>query len=161
MYKYTLPEAVHIFRKAIPQGSAFDTSLLKAKSEKTFPPYNFIEYSDEDGEPHKLVCEFAVAGYSKDELEITFSADDRVLKINGSRKVKYPETRKDGKGGDLPANARYLHLGIAARHFFNAFQVQEGYEVGETKLENGILTIELNYIKPKQKEQTVRVITIN
>ena len=158
---YTLPEAVQIFKRATNPLSAFPVGMGQ-RNEKTFPPYNMISYFSEDGtEFEKLVLEVSVAGYAKEDIQITFSQDSRCLSIHGTKKIKYPETRKDGKGGELPKNAEYVHRGIASRTFTTEFTILEDLEIGETKLENGILTIELNYIKPKQKEQTVRIITIN
>lgn len=161
MYRYTLPDAVQIFKDAANSPPAFPFGM-KVRNGKTFPPYNVVSYFSEDGaEFEKLVLELSVAGYAKEDIQITFSQHSRCLSIYGAKKIKYPESRKNGEGGELPKNAEYLHRGIASRTFTTEFTIIEDLEIGETKLENGILTIELNYIKPKQKEQTVRVITIN
>lgn len=158
---YTLPEAVQIFKRATNPMTGFSTGMGQ-RNEKTFPPYNMISYFNEDGsELEKLVLEVSVAGYAKEDIQITFSQDSRCLSIHGVKKIKYPESRKDGKGGELPKNAEYVHRGIASRTFTTEFTIMEDLEIGETKLENGILTINLNYIKPKQKEQVVKVIEIN
>ena len=158
---YTLPEAVQIFKRATSPLTVFPPGMGQ-RNEKTFPPYNVISYFSEDGtEFEKLVMEISVAGYAKEDIQITFSQDSRCLSIHGAKKIKYPESRKDGKGGELPKNAEYVHRGIASRTFNTEFTILEDLEIGKTKLENGILSIELNYVKPKQKEQTVRVIAIN
>ena len=91
-----------------------------------YPPYN-IEQSDED----RLRITLAVAGFSREELNVT--VEDRQLVIRG----------KQGENGDK----NFLHRGIAARQFQRAFVLAEGIEVTGASLENGLLSIELE--RPK------------
>lgn len=92
----------------------------------SYPPYN-IEQSDEN----KLRITLAVAGFSREELNIT--VEDRQLVIRG----------KQIDNGDR----NFLHRGIAARQFQRAFVLAEGIEVVGATLENGLLSVELE--RPK------------
>ncbi len=101
-----------------------------------YPPYN-IEQSSEDS----LRITLAVAGFSREELNIT--VEDRQLVIRG----------KQLEGTDR----NFLHRGIAARQFQRAFVLAEGIEVTGAALENGLLTVELS--RPKA-DTIVRTIDI-
>ncbi|MDE2135753.1 MAG: Hsp20 family protein [Alphaproteobacteria bacterium] len=101
-----------------------------------YPPYN-IEQSSEDS----LRITLAVAGFSREELNIT--VEDRQLVIRG----------KQLEGSDR----NFLHRGIAARQFQRAFVLAEGIEVTGAALENGLLTVELS--RPKA-DTIVRTIDI-
>jgi len=91
-----------------------------------YPPYN-IEQSDED----RLRITLAVAGFGREELNVT--VEDRQLLIRGKQSE---------------ANERnFLHRGIAARQFQRAFVLAEGIEVTGATLENGLLSIDLE--RPK------------
>lgn len=92
-----------------------------------YPPYN-IEQSGEE----KLCITLAVAGFAREELNVT--VEDRQLVIRG-------------KQSDA-ADKNFLHRGIAARQFQRAFVLAEGIDVTGASLENGLLTIELARPKP-------------
>ena len=108
-----------------------------------YPPYNIERLtSGENGQAReKLRITLAVAGFSADDLEV--SLEDRQLTIRGRQKE---EDSKD-----------YLHRGIAARQFSRAFLLADGMEIGEARLQNGLLTIEVHRTEP---ERLVRRITI-
>lgn len=91
-----------------------------------YPPYN-IEQNGDD----KLRITLAVAGFSREELNVT--VEDRQLLIRG----------KQSEANDR----NFLHRGIAARQFQRAFVLAEGIEVVGASLENGLLSIELE--RPK------------
>jgi HSP20 family molecular chaperone IbpA len=91
-----------------------------------YPPYN-IEQSDEN----RLRITLAVAGFTREELNVT--VEDRQLVIRG----------KQAENGDK----NFLHRGIAARQFQRAFVLAEGIEVVGAALEHGLLTVELE--RPK------------
>ncbi len=91
-----------------------------------YPPYN-IEQNGDD----KLRITLAVAGFSREELNVT--VEDRQLLIRG----------KQADSNDR----NFLHRGIAARQFQRAFVLAEGIEVVGASLENGLLSIDLE--RPK------------
>lgn len=110
-----------------------------------YPPYN-IERVVEQGSngssgKERLRITIAVAGFTVNDLEVTL--EDRQLVIRGKQKE---EEQKD-----------YLHRGIAARQFSRAFVLADGMEIGEARLQNGLLTIEVHRIEP---ERLVRRITV-
>jgi HSP20 family molecular chaperone IbpA len=77
--------------------------------------------------PEKFRITLAVAGFSRDELEITI--EENQLMVRG-RQVD------DG-------SRAYLHRGIAARQFQRSFVLAEGVEVKSAQLENGLLAVDL------------------
>jgi HSP20 family molecular chaperone IbpA len=101
-----------------------------------YPPYN-IEQSGEDG----LAITLAVAGFSREELNVT--VEGRQLVIRGKQSE--------------PGEKNYLHRGIAARQFQRAFVLAEGIEVVGAELANGLLTVTL--MRPKA-DTIVRTIEI-
>jgi molecular chaperone IbpA len=119
---------------------------LAQEFEKTFgntttnnyPPYNIVKIDDE-----KIVMEFAVAGFGKDEVAIT--TEKNVLTI------KADKTETDSE-------KKYLHKGIAARKFTRSFTLPEYYEVESAGMDNGILYIDL--IKNVPEEKKPKAITI-
>ena len=88
-----------------------------------YPPFN-IEQTGDDG----FRIELAVAGFSEDDLTIEFKQN--TLTVSGAR--KQPETTK-----------QYLHRGIAERSFERRFGLADHVRVGDARLENGLLTIDL------------------
>ena len=128
-------------RSTIGLPSMFENMINRAEQCQTnngsYPPYNIIEI-DED---HYLV-EVAVAGFNKDEIEIT--THDGRLKIEGR------QNRNDDELDELT----YLHKGISARSFEREWALAEHVEVTKAKVENGLLQIELareipEALKPK------------
>ncbi|MDE2110885.1 MAG: Hsp20 family protein [Alphaproteobacteria bacterium] len=103
-----------------------------------YPPYN-IEQADAD----KLRITLAVAGFSREELNVT--VEDRQLVIRG----------KQSDNGDR----NFLHRGIAARQFQRAFVLAEGIEVKGATLENGLLTVDLARPKPNTIIRTIDIQT--
>ncbi len=101
-----------------------------------YPPYN-IEQSDED----RLRITLAVAGFSREELNVT--VEDRQLMIRG----------KQSENGDR----NFLHRGIAARQFQRAFVLAEGIEVIGASLENGLLSIDLERPKSNTIVRTIDI----
>ena len=108
-----------------------------------YPPYNIerIVAGDNGSARERLRITLAVAGFTAEDIEVTL--EDRQLVIRGKQKE---EDQKD-----------YLHRGIAARQFSRAFVLADGMEIGEARLQNGLLTIEVHRTEP---ERLVRRITI-
>lgn len=101
-----------------------------------YPPYN-IEDAGED----RLRITLAVAGFAPDELAVT--VEDNQLVIRGKQTESPDKT--------------FLHRGIAARQFQRAFVLAEGIEVTAARLENGLLSVEL---ERKRIEPVIRTIAI-
>jgi len=114
-----------------------------------YPPYN-IERVVEQGSngsaaKERLRITIAVAGFTVNDLEVTL--EDRQLVIRGKQKE---EEQKD-----------YLHRGIAARQFSRAFVLADGMEIGEARLQNGLLTIEVHRIEPERLVRRINVKDLN
>ena len=107
-------------------------------SSSTYPPYNVIETDDED----TYVIEIAVAGFAKEDLEITVK--DQTLTVKGEMKD--------------PEHTKFVHKGIAARKFTREFALGEHIEVIGAKVENGMLEIVLERIVPEEeKPKTIKI----
>lgn len=106
--------------------SAFET----AEHVDNYPPYN-IEKAGEDA--YRLTL--AVAGFSKEDLEITAQENQLVVR---------------GKMHDDGQERRYLHRGIAGRAFERTFQLADHIKVANADLENGLLHIVLEREVPEE-----------
>lgn len=102
-----------------------------------YPPYNIEKIPS--GEGVILRITLALAGFSKDELDI--SVEGRQLRVEG-RQIN------DG-------DREFLHRGIAARQFRKQFLLADGIEVAGAELDNGLLSIDL--VKPTPQAVTRRI----
>ena len=107
-----------------------------------YPPYNIERIAHSDGDGEMLRITLAVAGFARNQLEVT--VEDSQLVVRGRQ--------EEDKGRE------YLHRGIAARQFQRTFVLAEGIEVRNADLANGLLTIDLVRRLP---EKLVRRIEIN
>jgi len=98
----------------------------------TFPPHNIIK-SDEN----KYVVELAVAGFAKDEIDI--SLQDGSLTIKGEKKESTPDIQ-------------YLHRGIGTRSFTKVITIADTIEVKGAEIKDGILRIGLENVIPEHKK---------
>jgi len=114
-----------------------------------YPPYN-IERIAANGagngeaspEPmDRLRITLAVAGFRRDQLEIT--VEDNQLVIRGRQ--------EDDKARD------YIHRGIAARQFSRSFVLAEGIEVKSAELSDGLLSIDLVRREPDRLIRKVEI----
>ena len=105
---------------------------MDVQKTSTFPPHNIIKLDD-----NRYIVELAVAGFAKDEIEIT--AEDGTLTVKGERKEK--ET-----------DVTYLHRGIGTRSFTKTLTVADTIEVRGAEFKNGVLRIGLENIIPDHKK---------
>ena len=97
----------------------------------SFPPHNILKVND-----NNYVVELAVAGFSKDEIDIQL--DDGSLIIKGEKKEK--------------EGLEYLYRGIATRSFIKKIRLTETIEVRGAEFKDGILRIGLENIIPDHKK---------
>ena len=102
-----------------------------------FPPYNIRKEGD-----YNFVIELALAGLSKDDLEVEVA--DQTLTVRSIDKKE--------DVGEL------LHRGISYRQFTRTWTLAENVVVNEAKMENGMLVIRLEHVVPEEKKP--RKITI-
>ncbi|HVL71632.1 MAG TPA: Hsp20 family protein [Beijerinckiaceae bacterium] len=106
-----------------------------------YPPYNIERIARTDSEPERLRITLAVAGFTRDQLEVTLQESQLVV-----------------RGRQTEDKSRhFLHRGIAARQFQRTFLLAEGMEVLGADLSNGLLSIDLARPEP---ERVVRKIDI-
>ena len=113
-----------------------------AKGADGYPPYNIERVPREGNSPERLRITLAVAGFTRDQLEVTI--EESPLVIRGRQQDDKSRT--------------YLHRGIAARQFQRTFVLAEGMEVLGADLKNGLLSVDL--VRP-QPERTVKSIAIS
>lgn len=110
------------------------------KAVSNYPPYNLKKVDE-----NKYVIEMAVAGFSKQDIEIEL-ADDK-LTIKGKSEAD-GEFDPDGAEG-IPA---MIYQGLAMRPFTRAFTLADNVEIRGAKLINGILKVGLEAIIPDHKK---------
>jgi HSP20 family molecular chaperone IbpA len=111
------------------------------KGSDGYPPYNIERIARENGQPERLRITLAVAGFTRDQLDV--SLEESQLVIRGRQ--------QDEK------ERQYLHRGIAARQFQRTFVLAEGMQVLGADLKNGLLSIDL--VRP-EPERVIKSIAI-
>ncbi|MBS7543581.1 Hsp20 family protein [Ancylobacter oerskovii] len=111
-----------------------------AKGSDGYPPYN-VERIAVPGQPERLRITLAVAGFARDQLDVTLEEKELVIR---------------GRQAEEPQRT-FLHRGIAARQFQRTFVLAEGMHVIGAELKNGLLSVDL--IRP-EPERVVRRIAI-
>lgn len=106
-----------------------------------YPPYNIERVARDEGRPELLRITLAVAGFTRDQLEITL--EDSQLTIRGKQ--------QDDKSRD------YLYRGIAARQFQRTFVLAEGIEVKAAELNNGLLSVDLVKLEPERLVRRIEI----
>jgi molecular chaperone IbpA len=96
-----------------------------------FPPYNIRKEGD-----YNYVIEMALAGFGKDDIEVEVA--DGTLSV---RSVK--ENSEDDST---------QYRGISYRRFERKFTMADDIVVNGAKLENGMLTVELERVVPEEKK---------
>ena len=97
---------------------------------QSYPPYNILKHSEDS-----YAIEVAVTGFTKDE--ITVEVDQNRLVVKGER---------------LPvenADTEYLYRGLASRNFVRSWTLAEHMVVGEGRIKNGVLTIDVTREVPE------------
>jgi molecular chaperone IbpA len=112
-----------------------EASETLAKTIPNYPPYNIVKVDD-----NKYVIEMAVAGFGKQNLEITI--DNGNLTVHGYANVN-DEALEDHN---------YLYKGIADRNFTRKFSIADTVEINNAQLINGMLKIWLENIIPNSKK---------
>lgn len=106
-----------------------------------YPPYNIERIPASDGHAEMLRITLAVAGFSRQELDITL--EDNQLSVRGRQ--------QDDKSRE------YLYRGIAARQFNRTFVLADGIEVRSAELSNGLLAIDLVRHEPERLVRRIEI----
>ena len=101
-----------------------------ARPTGSFPPYNIIKR--EEGAEIQL----ALAGYSKDDVSVTFQ--DGVITISSD--------------GSQDEDVQYAYKGIAKRKFTSKFSLGQYYEIHHVSMKDGMLHIFAAEVLPEEKK---------
>ena len=104
--------------------------------QSNYPPYN-IRKTGKD----KYAIELAIAGFSRDDVEIEF--EDNLLTVKTKKVDK--TAKKDGN--------EIIHKGISQRSFSRSFTIADDVKVNGAELKDGLLTINCEKIVPEQKKK--------
>ena len=126
----------HFLNRSIGWDNLFDSI---ATNRSNFPPYNIVK-SEDDGTEVQL----ALAGYSKDDIEV--SVQDKVLTISSS-------------GVDKQDDIEYNYRGVAKRAFTIKFSIGQYQEVKDVSMKDGMLFISFETVLPEDKK--LKTFTIN
>ena len=107
----------------------FDYVTHQAES-TGYPPYNIEKQGD-----YNFTIEMALAGFGKKDIEIEFA--EGLLTVKSVKEKEEKET---------------LYKGISQRNFTRKFTLADDIVVKGAKLENGMLTIDLERIVPEEKK---------
>jgi HSP20 family molecular chaperone IbpA len=113
-----------------------------SKAADGYPPYNIERILRENGQPERLRITLAVAGFTRDQLDVTVEESQLVIR---------------GRQQDDRAR-QYLHRGIAARQFQRTFVLADGIEVLTADLKNGLLSIDLARPEPEKIVKTICIL---
>ena len=98
-----------------------------------FPPYNIRK----DGDTN-FTIELALAGMSRDDLEIEFA--------EGVLTVRTTDKKEEVESTEL------LHRGISFRKFSRKWTLADDIVVNGARMENGMLMVDLERIIPEEKK---------
>ena len=111
------------------------------KAADGYPPYNIERLARDEESPERLRITLAVAGFTRDQLEVTVEENQLVIR---------------GKQQD-DQRREYLHRGIAARQFQRTFVLADGMDVLGADLNHGLLSIDLARPEPERVVRTVAI----
>ncbi|MDC3145419.1 Hsp20 family protein [Candidatus Pelagibacter sp.] len=105
--------------------------------QSNYPPYN-IRRAGQD----KYSIEVALAGFSKNDVEVEF--EDNLLTVRTKQVDKSENKTDDGE---------IIHKGISQRHFARSFTIADDVKVNGAELKDGLLTIACERIIPEHKKR--------
>ena len=121
-------------------GRLLDMAARPTEEALAYPPYN-IEKSGDDA--YRITM--AVAGFAPAELTVTLSEGSLVI---------------SGRHAEEAPGATFLHRGIAARAFERRFDLADTIKVVDSRLENGLLHVNLvREIPEAKKPRQIQIVT--
>ncbi|MEJ1157263.1 Hsp20 family protein [Prosthecomicrobium sp. N25] len=109
-----------------------------------YPPYNIERIIRPDDRGDVLRITLAVAGFTRDQLEVTLEEKQLVIR---------------GRQQEDDRDRHFLHRGIAARQFQRSFVLAEGIEVIGAELKDGLLAIDLARPEPERIIRRIDIAT--
>ena len=117
----------------------FDMMSGAVPTTPNYPPYNIVKHSDD-----KYTIEIAVAGFSKDEIDVETKENTLLI-----------ESKSRPEGDD---DKEFLHKGISNRAFKKSFTISDDVVVNGADMKDGILKIEMERIIPEEKKpRTIKI----
>ena len=116
----------------------FETLSTSNTFSNSYPPYDIVKVDD-----YKYNVELAVAGFSKDDIQVDYA--DNTLTIESKKETKEEEDK-------------FIHKGISKRYFKRSFTIADDVVVNGAELKDWLLTIELEKILPEgKKPKTIEI----
>tara|TARA_B100000427_G_scaffold71795_1_gene58032 strand:+ start:1250 stop:1786 length:537 start_codon:yes stop_codon:yes gene_type:complete len=135
-----------LFDKFTPFSLGFDDTFNKLaqleRSSSNYPPYNIVR-----GHNGRTILEVALAGFSKDDIEVT--TEENTLTVS---------TRPDfSKNCEHVADddRKYIHKGIASRIFTRTWEISEKLKVESIRFEDGLLKVVLQKVLAEHEMKKV------
>lgn len=108
--------------------------IFSTQRSVSYPPCNILK--DEQG---NIEITLAVAGFNKDDIEVTLS-ENNVLTVSGRSQTQQASDK------------RFILQGIATRQFTRSWSLGKDVEVGDIKMKDGLLTINIKQLAPPAPE---------
>ena len=116
-------------------------SIASSRAPTAILPTTSSDATAANGQPERLRITLAVAGFTRDQLDVTIEENQLVIR---------------GRQQDDKAR-QYIHRGIAARQFQRTFVLAEGMQVLGADLKNGLLSIDLARPEPERVVKTIAI----
>lgn len=110
--------------------------VIFGDTKQNYPPHNICKITD----THYRI-ELAIVGLKKENIDIKLA--EKILSIVHRKEQEPSQSSEIG----------YIHLGISTRNFELHFKLDDDLVVrDDVKLENGLLTIDLDLVVPESKK---------
>ena len=121
--------------------SMFDEGMFRMPTATNFPPYNIVKTGE-----YTYDVELALAGFSKDDIEVHY--ENNMLTVKSKQKDKTEAKDSDG----------VIHRGISKRWFSKSFTIADDVEIKGAELKDGLLKVSMERIVPEgKKARTIEV----
>ena len=119
----------------------FENDIYRMPSATNFPPYNIVKTGE-----YTYDVELALAGFSKDDIEVHY--ENNILTVKSKQKDKAEAKDSDG----------VIHRGISKRWFSKSFTIADDVEIKGAELKDGLLKVSMERIVPEgKKARTIEV----
>ena len=115
--------------------SMFDEGMFRMPTATNFPPYNIVKTGE-----YTYDVELALAGFSKDDIEVHY--ENNMLTVKSKQKDKSEAKDSDG----------VIHRGISKRWFSKSFTISDDVEIKGAELKDGLLKVSMERIVPEGKK---------
>lgn len=109
-----------------------------AETTNTYPPINIIKVNEDS----KFRLEIGAIGFKKEEISIELDPQTNTLKVSAKKDKDEEEVTEE----------QYIRRKLSMRNFELKKGVPDYTEITNASLEDGLLTIDLEIQKPKEKE---------